>query len=91
MGDILATIGNLIVIPGMLLTLLDKRAYVPRITSGVSVVGLTLITIGLLVEGLVLSPLVLVVIGLMWLYLFVFRGRPYVEPIVEVEGEKSGG
>lgn len=83
MWDLLATIGNIIIIPGLLSTVLDKRAYIPRVTSGVSLVGLALVIVGLFGAGLIYSPLILLVIGAMWGYIFLFRHRPQAGPIVE--------
>jgi len=76
MWDILITAGNLIIIPALLTTAFDKRAYIPRLTSGVSVVGLTAVIVGLFGAGLVFSPIILTVIGLMWVYIFFFRHQP---------------
>jgi hypothetical protein len=83
MWDILITAGNLIIIPALLNTVLDKRTYIPRLTSGVSCVGLTAVTVGLVGEGLVFSPIVLALIGLLWVYIFLFRHRPATTPVVE--------
>jgi hypothetical protein len=84
MWDALITIGNLIVIPGLFSTVVNRQAFVPRMTSGTSVVGLTLVIAGLLGAGLVLSPIVLLVMNLMWVYIFLYRHRPVGSPIIEV-------
>lgn len=76
MWDILITAGNVIIIPALLTTALDKRAYIPRLTSGVSLVGLTAVIVGLFGAGLVFSPIILIVIGLLWAYIFLFRHQP---------------
>jgi hypothetical protein len=73
--DLLITIGNLAVIPALVPTLINRRAYVPRLTSGLSVLGISVVVTGLAGAGLVLSPIVVGVIGLMWALIFVFRGR----------------
>ena len=90
MWDILITVGNLIIIPAVLITVLDKRTYVPRWTSGVSVVGLSAVIVGLVGEGLVFSPIVLGVIAALWGYIFLFRHRPVVEPVVETKPAGPG-
>ncbi len=76
MWDILITAGNVIIVPALLGTALDKRAYIPRLTSGVSLVGLTAVIVGLFGAGLVFSPLILIVIELLWVYIFLFRHQP---------------
>ena len=85
MWDILVSLGNLVIIPAMLGMLLDRRSYVPRFTSGTSVVGITAVIVGLVGAGLVFSPIVLSVIGLMWLYIFLFRHQPAASPILGAE------
>ena len=84
MWDALITAGNVIIIPGLLSTVLNKQAYIPRFTSGVSVVGITAVIVGLIGAGLVFSPIILGVIGLMWVYIFLYRNQPAVTPGVEV-------
>ncbi|HVP06020.1 MAG TPA: hypothetical protein VMT90_10125 [Dehalococcoidia bacterium] len=76
MWDLLVTIGNLIVIPALLAMVLDKKLYVPRISSGGSLVGLALVIAGLIGGGFVLSPIVVSVIAAFWLFIFIFRGQP---------------
>ena len=76
MWDALVTAGNLIIIPALLTTALDQRAYIPRLTSGISVVGITAVVIGLVGVGLTLSPIVLGIIGAIWLFIFLFRHEP---------------
>lgn len=56
-------------------TLLNREAYVPRLTSAVSVVGLTVIIVALIGTGLVLSPIVSTVTAVIWVFIFVFRGK----------------
>ncbi|MCH7998987.1 MAG: hypothetical protein IIA91_05865 [Chloroflexi bacterium] len=73
--DVLLTLGTLLFIPGLMLTLLNREAYVPRLTSAVSVVGLTVIIVALIGAGLVLSPIVSTVIAVIWVFIFVFRGK----------------
>lgn len=76
MWDILITAGNLIIIPALLATALDRRAYIPRLSSGISLVGLVAVVIGMVGAGLVLSPIVVSIIGLFWVYIFLFRHQP---------------
>lgn len=76
MWDLLVTIGNLIVIPALLAMVLDKKLYVPRISSGVSLIGISLVIVGLIGGGFVFSPIVLAVIDAMWLFIFLFRSQP---------------
>ena len=76
MWDLLVTIGNIIVIPALLAMVLDKKLYVPRISSGVSLIGLSLVIIGLVGGGFVFSPIVLGVINALWVFIFFFRSQP---------------
>jgi hypothetical protein len=76
MWDLLVTVGNLIVIPALLTMVLDKKLYVPRISSGMSLIGLSLVMAGLVGGGFVLSPIVLGVITAMWVFIFFFRAQP---------------
>lgn len=75
MWDLLITIGNLIVVPSLVTMVLDKRLYVPRISSGMSLIGLTLVIAGLIGGGFVISSVVLGIIFAMWVFIFLFRGR----------------
>lgn len=75
MWDALITVGNLVFIPGLLMIALNRRSYVPRLSSGISLVGVTTVIVGLLGAGLVLSPIVVGLIGVLWLYIFLFRGQ----------------
>ena len=74
MWDAIITIGNIAFIPALLPTILSKRAYVPRLTSGVSMIGILVVVIGLMGAGLVLSPIVVGGVGVMWGFIFFFRG-----------------
>jgi hypothetical protein len=76
MWDLLVTIGNLIVIPALLAMVLDKKLYVPRISSGVSLIGLSLVIVGLVGGGFIMSPIVLAVIEAMWVFIFFYRSQP---------------
>ena len=76
MWDALITVGNLIIIPALLTTVLDRRAYIPRLSSGVSLIGLGLVIVGLVGGGFLFSPIVLGVIGAMWVFIFLFRAQP---------------
>jgi hypothetical protein len=85
MWDVLITVGNLIIIPGLLSTVLDRRAYIPRTTSGTSIIGLTAVIAGLIGAGLFLSTAILTVIGGLWVYIFLFRNRPSPAPLIEIQ------
>lgn len=85
MWDALITLGNLIIIPAMLKTVLDKHTYIPRLSSGLSLVGIAAVLVGLVGAELYLSAIVISVIGAMWGYLFLFRARPFATPVVELE------
>jgi hypothetical protein len=76
MWDALITIGNIIVIPALLAMVMDKKLYVPRVSSGMSLIGLSLVIAGLIGGGFVLSPIVLGVIAALWLFIFLFRAQP---------------
>ncbi len=67
--------GTILFVPGLMPTLLSREAYVPRFTSAVSVIGLTVIIVALIGTGLVLSPIVSTVIAVIWVFIFVFRGK----------------
>ena len=73
--DVLLTFGTILFIPALMPTLLSREAYVPRLTSAVSVVALTVIIVALIGTGLVLSPIVSTVIAVIWVFIFVFRGK----------------
>ncbi|MCH8201460.1 MAG: hypothetical protein IIB85_06030 [Chloroflexi bacterium] len=76
MWDIIIAIGNLILLPSLLPTLLDSRSYVPRITSGFAVIGLSFVVVGLVGEGFVISPFLTSSAVLLWAFIFLFRGKP---------------
>jgi len=76
MWDALITVGNLAIVPSLLPTLLHKSAYVPRATSGVTVLGLCVVFVGVIGAGLYLSAIALGGIWTMWAAIFVFRGDP---------------
>jgi hypothetical protein len=76
MWDALITAGNLVFIPGLLGIALNKRSYIPRLSSGISLIGVTTVIVGLVGAGLVFSPIVVAVIGLLWVYIFFYRGQP---------------
>ncbi len=73
--DVLLTFGTILFIPGLMPTLLNREAYVPRLTSAVSVVGLTVIIVALIGTGFVLGPIVSTVTAVIWVFIFVFRGK----------------
>ena len=74
MWDVVIAIGNLILLPSLLPTLLDTRSYVPRITSGFAVIGLSFVVVGLIGEGFVISPILTSTAVLLWGFIFLFRG-----------------
>lgn len=84
MWDLLVTIGNIIVIPALFMMVLDKNLYVPRISSGMSLVGLALVMAGLIGGGFILSPIVLGVITAMWVFIFLFRSQPVAHEKADV-------
>lgn len=75
MWDLLITVGNLIVIPSLITMVLDKKLYVPRISSGMSLVGLSLVIAGLVGGGFYMSASVLSVIAALWVFIFFFRAQ----------------
>jgi hypothetical protein len=74
MWDAIITMGNIAFIPALLPTIFSKQAHVPRLTSGTCVIGVLIVVLGLLGAGLVLSPVVVAGVGVMWGFIFVFRG-----------------
>ena len=76
MWDVVIATGNVILLPSLLPTLLDSRSYVPRITSGFAVVGLSFIVAGLTGEGFVISPFLTSAAVVLWAFIFLFRGKP---------------
>ncbi len=87
MWDLLITLGNLMFLPSLIPTIINKHAYVPRLTSAIGFVATGVIVAGLIGEGLVASPIVLSIIGFMWLLTLVLRGEklPDAEPGVVAE------
>jgi hypothetical protein len=75
MWDAVITVGNIAFIPALVPTLVSKRAYIPRLTSGMAVVGVLIVVLGLVGTGLVVSPVVVAAVGVMWGFIFVFRGE----------------
>jgi hypothetical protein len=76
MWDVLLTLGNAVFIPSLVPALVDSRAYIPRSTSGLAVVGVAIVLVALIGQGLVLSPAMVAVVGAMWVFIFLFRSRP---------------
>ena len=74
MWDVLITLGNIAFIPALLPTIVNRNAYVPRLTSGISLLGIVVVIVGLTGAGLVLSAIVVAAIGMMWGLIFLFRG-----------------
>jgi hypothetical protein len=73
-----------------MVTAIDKSAHIPRLTSGISLVGIAAVVIGLIGAGLVLSPIVVGIIGLIWLFIFFFRHQPPVDrPLGPVNPEDT--
>jgi hypothetical protein len=79
MWDVLLTIGNAVFIPSLVPALVDSRAYIPRQTSGLAMIGVCIVLVALVGQGLVWSPLIVAVIGLMWAFIFLFRARPLAQ------------
>ncbi len=79
MWDAIITVGNIAFIPALLPTVLSRRARIPRLTSGISLIGILTVVIGLVGAGLVVSPIVVVGVGMMWGYIFLFRGATGVD------------
>jgi hypothetical protein len=79
MWDVLLTLGNAVFIPSLVPALLDSRAYIPRQTSGLAVIGVSIVLVALVGQGLVLSPAMVAVVGAMWVFIFLFRARPVAE------------
>ena len=75
MWDAIITVGNIAFIPALLPTIFSRRAYVPRLTSGITVIGVAVVIVGLTGAGLVLSPIVVGAVGIMWGFIFLFRGE----------------
>ncbi|HSP54835.1 MAG TPA: hypothetical protein VLS25_04535 [Dehalococcoidia bacterium] len=76
MWDALITAGNLVFIPGLLAIALNKRSYIPRLSSGISLIGIATVIVGLVGAGLILSPIVVAAVGAVWVYIFLYRGEP---------------
>jgi hypothetical protein len=77
--DVLLTIGNAVFVPSLVPAVLDSRSFVPRQTSGLAVIGVSIVLVALIGQGLVLSPIIVAVVGLMWVFIFLFRARPMAE------------
>jgi len=75
MWDYLAAAGTLVLLPALIPTLLNPKAYVPRLTSGLTALGLAALTVALFGAGLTLMALVDVGSTACWLGIFVLRGR----------------
>lgn len=75
MWDLLLTIGNAFFIPALVPAVLDRRAFIPRKTSGLAVVGIAIVIVGLVGQGLVLSPVMAAAGGIMWAFIFLFRAQ----------------
>ena len=73
--DVLVTLGTMVFIPGLVPTLMSKEAYVPRVTSAVTLVGLSTIIVGLIGSGLVFSPIMSGMTLVMWVFIFFRRGK----------------
>lgn len=74
MWDALITAGNLVIVPSLIPTVLHKRAYVPRATSGLTVIGLSIVFAGVLGAELYLSAIALSGIWTLWVFIFLLRG-----------------
>ena len=73
--DALISLGTVVFIPGLVPTLMSKEAYVPRVTSAVTLVGLSTIIVGLIGSGLVFSPIMSGMTLVMWVFIFFRRGK----------------
>lgn len=76
MWDVLLTLGNAVFVPSLVPALLDSRAYIPRSTSGLAIVGVSIVLVALVGQGLILSPAMVAVVGALWVFIFLFRARP---------------
>lgn len=76
MWDVLLTLGNAVFIPSLVPALVDSRAYIPRSTSGLAIIGVAIVLVALIGQGLVLSPAMVAVVGVMWVIIFLFRAQP---------------
>lgn len=75
MWDVLITLGNLVIIPSLVPTLIHKSSYVPRATSGATVFGLSVVFAGVVGAELYLSAVALGAIWTLWAAIFIFRGN----------------
>ncbi|KKK66953.1 hypothetical protein LCGC14_2958930 [marine sediment metagenome] len=75
MWDYLILVATLALTPGILPTLFNKEAYVPRVSSGVFTVAIAAIAIGLYGSGLPLGATANVLGSAVWGLVFVLRGR----------------
>ena len=74
MWDYLILVATLSLTPGILPTLLDRKAYVPRTSSGVFTVAIAAIAIGLYGSGLPLGATANVIGSVVWGLVFILRG-----------------
>ncbi len=75
MWDLLITLGSIAFIPALLPTIVNQRAYIPRITSVLAVFGLLVVIIGLAGSGLVISAAVSSASAVLWTFILFFRGK----------------
>lgn len=75
MWDCLAAAGTLILLPALVPLLLNSKAYVPRLASGLTALGIAMIAAALFGAGLTLTALVDVGSTVGWVGVFVLRGR----------------
>jgi hypothetical protein len=46
---------------------------------------LVAVIVGLFGAGFVFGPIILLVMAILWVYIFLFRNRPAISPIIEVK------
>lgn len=85
MWDVLITLGNLIIVPSLLPTVLHRGAYVPRTTSGATVAGLSVVFAGLIGAELFISSAAAAAIAFLWVIIFIFRGDPHRAAVARQE------
>ena len=73
--DLLITAGSIIFIPSLLPTLFNKNAYIPKLTSVPTTIGLLIIVAGFIGLGLVTSPIITIITAILWGFIVLFRGN----------------
>ncbi len=75
MWDYVLLVSTLALTPGILPVIFHKDAYVPRLSSGMFVVGIAGIALALFMSGLYLGAGANAMSTLEWAFVFTFRGR----------------